>query len=686
MILYPETRRSDQEDNYFGVKVPDPYRWLEDDNSPETLKWVEEQNKVTAAYLETIPHRANVKARLEKLFNYPRYSAPFRNGRNFFYAKNDGLQNQSVYYMQESLEGKPDVLIDPNKFSADGTSQLAEFALSKDGAHVAYGISRGGSDWREVHVMEIASRKLLPDLLMWVKVSDLAWQGNGFYYSRYDAPEPGKELTSSNDDHKVYYHRVGSLQAQDELIYEDKANPQRFHQVQTTEDERFVILYISDRGKGKVGDALLVRDAMNADKTWIPLIPEVSDDLYYVIDNVGDRLLILTNRNAPNWKVVLLDPKEPGENNWQVVLPEKPEPLEAAGKAGGKLFAAYLKDVTTRACMYDLLGNIEDEIALPGLGAATGFAGKRDDTFIFYTFQSLNVPPSIYRYDIATRISTLFRAPEIPDFESSSFETSQVFYASKDGTRVPMFIVHKKGMKLDGNNPALLYGYGGFNNSIPPSFNPLRLALLEQGVVYVSANIRGGAEYGETWHEAGTKLKKQNVFDDFIAAAEYLIANKYTSPERLAIQGASNGGLLVGALANQRPDLMKVVIQQAGVMDMLRFHKFTIGWNWIADYGSSDNEAEFKVLNAYSPIHNIRQGGKYPATLITTADHDDRVVPAHSFKYAAALQYAQGGGNPVLIRIDTKSGHGASNTAKSIEQATDIHSFIMWNLGVTPEY
>ncbi len=686
-LQYPDSRRSDQEDTYFGVRVPDPYRWLEDDNDPETLNWVEAQNKVTLAYLEGIPYRANVKARLEKLFNYPRYGAPFRNGQHFFYAKNDGLQNQSVYYMQQGLEGTPEVLIDPNHFSPDGTSQLAEFALSKDGKYFAYGISKGGSDWREVHVMEIAGRKTLPDLLKWVKVSDLAWQGNGFYYSRYDAPAPGKELTSSNDDHKVYYHRVGFSQAEDELVYEDKANPQRFHQVMTTEDERFAFLYISDRGKGKVGDALFVRDAAQPGKEWIPLIPEVGDELYYVIDHVGDRILVQTNRNAPNWKVVLIDPKNPGENNWQVVLPERPEPLEAAGTAGGRLFAAYLKDVTTRAYVYGLDGKFENEIALPGLGAATGFAGKRDDTFIFYTFQSFNVPLSIYRYDIATRESTLFRMPEIPHFKPAAYETSQVFYTSKDdGTRVPMFIVHRKGLTLDGNNPALLYGYGGFNNTIAPSFNPLRLALLEQGVVYVSANIRGGAEYGEKWHEAGTKLKKQNVFDDFIAAAEYLIANKYTSPERLAVQGGSNGGLLVGVLANQRPDLVKVVIEQAGVMDMLRFHKFTIGWNWIADYGSSDNEAEFRVLNAYSPIHNIERGRKYPATLITTADHDDRVVPAHSFKYAAELQYAQGGDNPVLIRIDTRSGHGASNTAKSIEQAADIHSFIMWNLGVTPKY
>jgi len=685
-LQYPNTRRVDHVDTYFGVKVPDPYHWLEDDNAPETMKWVEAENKVTFKYLDKIPFRSKIKARLEKLFNYPRYGAPFRNGRHFFFSKNDGLQNQSVLYMQKGLEGTPELLIDPNTFSADSTSQLAEFALSKDGKYFAYGISQGGSDWRDVHVMEIAGRKTLPDLLKWVKVSDLAWQGNGFYYSRYDAPAQGKELTSSNDDHKVYYHRIGSPQAEDELVYQDKTNPQRFHQVQTTEDERFAILYISDRGKGKEGEALFVRDAAKTDKKWIPLIPEIGDDHYYAIDNIGAKFLIQTNRKAPNWKVVLIDPKKPEEKNWKVVLPEKPEPLQSVGTAGGKLFASYLKDVTTRAYVYDLTGKLENEIKLPGLGTASGFGGRHDDKFIFYTFQSFNVPPSIYRYDIATRRSTLFRMPEIPDFKSTDYETKQVFYTSKDGTRVPMFLVHKKGLKLDGNNPTLLYGYGGFSNTIPPSFSPLRLALLEQGVIYASANIRGGAEYGEKWHEAGTKLKKQNVFDDFIAAAEYLIAKKYTSSVRLAVQGASNGGLLVGALANQRPDLVKVVIQQAGVMDMLRFHKFTIGWNWVADYGSSDNEAEFKVLRAYSPIHNIKKGTKYPATFITTADHDDRVVPAHSFKYAAALQHGQGGDNPVLIRIDTKSGHGASNTAKTIEQAADIDSFLLWSLGVTPKY
>lgn len=685
-LQYPDTKRVDHADAYFGETVADPYRWLEDEKAEETAKWVEDENKVTFSYLEKIPYRASVRARLEKLFNYPKYGAPFRNGDYYYFSKNDGLQNQNVYYTQKGLDGSPELLLDPNKFSTDGTSRLAGFSLSKDNKYLTYGISVGGSDWSELHVMEVASRKMLPDVVKWVKVSGIAWQGGGFYYSRYDAPTQGKELTSANAGHKVYYHKIGTPQEQDELVFEDKANPQRFHIVSTTEDERFAILDITDGGKGKKGDAIFFRDAKKNDKTWTPLVAEVGDDEYNIVDNVGDKFLVQTNRNAPNGKIVLVDPKNAGEKNWKEIIPEKPEPLQGASTAGGKLFATYLKDVTTRAYVYDMNGKLENEIAFPGLGAAGGFGGNHDDKVIFYTFNSFDFPPAIFRYDIATKKSTLFRAPDIPDFKPSDFETKQVFYNSKDGTRVPMFIVHKKGLKLDGNNPTLLYGYGGFNVNTSPSFNSLRLALLEQGVVYASANMRGGGEYGEKWHEAGTKLKKQNVFDDFIAAAEYLVANKYTSPERLAIHGVSNGGLLVGAVANQRPDLFRVVIQQAGVMDMLRFQKFTIGANWISDYGSSDSESEFKALRAYSPVHNVREGAKYPATLITTADHDDRVVPAHSFKYAAALQRAQAGDNPVLIRIDTKSGHGASSTTKSLEQTADIYSFIFYNLGVTPKY
>ncbi len=680
---YPVTKKIEHVDTYHGEPVADPYRWLEDENSAETAAWVEAQNQVTFAYLEKIPFRGQLVTRLEKLFNYPKYSSPSRRGEYFFFSKNDGLQNQSVLYIQKGLNGTPEVLIDPNKFSEDGTSRLGAFSLSKDGKTAVYGISKGGSDWQEYFVMNVPTKTTQSDKLEWVKVSGVAWAGDGFYYSRYPAPAKGKEKTATNENHQVYYHKLGTAQSEDELIYEDPAHPQRFHGVRTTEDQRYAILGISERGKGKKGNALFYRDLSTDDKTFKPIVSEIGDDRYGVIDNVGERFLMFTDHKAPNGKIVIWDPKEP--EKWTDFIPEKPEPLGNANTAGGKLFVTYLKDVATRAYVYSLDGKLENEIKLPGLGSAGGFGGRRDDKFVFYTFTTFNYPGTIFKYDIATQKSSVFRSPEIPDFKPTEYETKQVFYTSKDGTRVPMFIVHKKGIKLDGTNPTLLYGYGGFNVTTSPNFSALRLALLEQGVIYASANMRGGGEYGEKWHEAGTKLKKQNVFDDFIAAAEYLIANKYTSSQKLAIQGGSNGGLLVGAVMNQRPELFKVAIPQVGVMDMLRFHKFTIGWNWIADYGSSDKEDEYKALRAYSPLHNIKPGVKYPATLITTADHDDRVVPAHSFKYASALQAAQGGDAPVLIRIDTKSGHGASNTKKAIEQNADIYAFLLYNLGVTPK-
>jgi prolyl oligopeptidase len=684
-LTYPESKKVDQVDDYFGTRVADPYRWLEDENSPETAAWVAAENKVTFAYLDTIPYRTKLKARLTQLFNYPRISAPFHRGETYFFTKNDGLQNQSVYYIQKGLNGTPEVFLDPNKFSADGTSVLSAFSPSKDGKYLAYGVSKGGSDWVEIHVMEVATRKTLADELQWLKASGVEWQGDGFYYSRYPAPEKGKELTTKNEYQAVYFHKVGTPQSADELVYDDKDHPQRFQNVGTTEDERFAILSISERGKGKKGNSLFYRDLSKGEKTFSPIVAEIGDISYGVIDNVGDKFLIRTDKNAPNGRVILFDPKNPDEKNWKDVLPERVAPLQGVGTAGGKLFASWRKDVATRAYVFSQEGKLENEIALPGPGTAGGFGGLSDDKVVFYSFTSFNFPPTIYKYDIATKKSTVFRTVDIPGFVPTDYETKQVFYNSKDGTRVPMFLVYKKGLQLDGNNPTLLYGYGGFNIVTAPSFSSLRLALLEQGVVYASANMRGGGEYGEKWHEAGTKLKKQNVFDDFIAAAEYLITNKYTSPSRLAIQGASNGGLLVGAVSNQRPELFRAVVEQAGVMDMLRFHKFTIGWNWIADYGSSENEAEFKALYAYSPIHNVKPGTKYPSTLITTADHDDRVVPAHNFKYAAALQAAQGGDNPILIRVDTISAHGASNTTKSIEQTTDIYSFLFYNLGVTPK-
>jgi prolyl oligopeptidase len=683
-LPYPDTRTVDHVDVYHGTTVADPYRWLEDDTSAETAKWVEAQNKVTFAYLEKIPFRQQLFTRLQNLFNYAKYSAPSRKGDYFFFRKNDGLQNQSVLYIQKGLEGKPEVLIDPNSWSADGTVILTAFAPSKDGRLAVYGVSRSGSDWQEYHVLDLATRKPLADKIEWVKVSGVAWRGNGFYYSRYPQPEKGKELSSANENHLVYYHRIGTPQSQDELVYQDPKNPQRFHTVQTTEDERFAILDISDRGTGKQGNAVMVMDLSKPGAKWTPLIPDITDDTYAVLENVRGELVLFTDNNALNGRVIRIDPANPAPANWKTLVDQKNETIDTVQMAGGKIIVTYMKDVASKAYVHNLEGAFENEIALPGLGSATGFGGNMDDKFIFYTYTSFTYPSSIFRYDIAARKSSLFRAPEIPGLDTNQYETKQVFVTSKDGAKVPMFLTHKKGLALDGNNPALMYGYGGFNIATAPGFNSLRIALLEQGFVYASVNMRGGSEYGEAWHDAGTKTKKQNVFDDFIAAAEWLIANKYTSPARLAAQGGSNGGLLVGAVINQRPDLFRVAIPQVGVMDMLRFHKFTIGWNWIADYGSSDNAEEFKALYAYSPLHNIKPGVKYPATLITTADHDDRVVPAHSFKYAATLQKAASRENPVLIRIETKSGHGASNVTKQIEVTADIYAFIMHNMGITP--
>jgi len=685
-LQYPKTKKVDHTDTYFGTNVADPYRWLEDDNSAETAQWVEAQNKVTFGYLGQIPFRSKVKERLEKLFNYPKYTAPFHRGEVYFFYKNDGLQNQSVLYVQKGLDGTPDVLIDPNKLSADGTARLGAFSLTKDGKYAVVGISHSGSDWQDYFVMDIATKKYFPDTLRWIKVSGAAWLGDGFFYSRYDAPEKGKELSSKNVNQKVYYHRIGTAQIADELIYEDAANPERFNFVGVSQDQKFAYLSISERGKGKEGNALFVRDLSKGEKTFRPIVAEIGEFNFNIIDNVGDKLLIRTNMNAPNGKVMLVDPAAPDQKNWKEVLPEKPEPLQGTSAVGGKLIVTYLKDVSTRAYVYDLSGKLENEIELPGPGIAGGFGGEKTDTFVFYTFTSFTFPSTIYRYDLLTKKSTLYRSPEIPNFDPAGYETKQVFYKSKDGTKIPMFLVYKKGLLLNGKNPALLYGYGGFNISTTPGFNPLRLALLEQGFVYASANMRGGGEYGEKWHEAGTKLKKQNVFDDFIAAAEYLIENKYTTPSMLAIQGGSNGGLLVGAVINQCPDLFRVALPAVGVMDMLRFHKFTIGWNWIPDYGSSDNEEEFKALYKYSPLHNIKEGLNYPATLITTADHDDRVVPAHSFKYAATMQEKYSGKNPILIRIQTRSGHGASSTTKALEETADAYSFVMYKMGLAPKF
>ncbi len=680
-IKYPVTRKVDTVTDYHGTKVTDPYRWLENDNSDETKAWVKAQNEVTNAYLNHIPFRDGFKKRIEAVINYAKYSAPQKKGEWFYFYKNDGLQNQSVLYRQKGLHGKPEEIIDPNKLSPDGTTRLMSFVLNKNGDYAAWATSKGGSDWQTIYVRDLQTGKDLTDIVEWVKVSGIAWQGNGFYYSRYPTPEKGKELAGKNENHQVWFHTISTNQSEDKLIYEDKNNPQRFHIASTSEDEQFVFLSVSDRGKGLDGNALWYKKGKEDFK---PIVKEVGQSDFGVIDNVGNTILIETNDGAKNKKVIQFDPANPDKKNWKTIIPEKAEPLQGVSSVGKKLFANYLKDVTSRIYVYDFSGKQLQEVKLPTLGSAGGFGGEDADTFTFYTFSTFNFPPTIYQYDIASGKSMVFQKPEL-SFNPADYAVEQKFYASKDGTKIPLFIVYKKGLLKNASNPTLLYGYGGFNISLTPAFSATLIPWLEQGGVYAVANLRGGSEYGEQWHEAGMKLKKQNVFDDFIAAGEFLIKEKYTSQNYLAIRGGSNGGLLVGAVLNQRPDLFKVAIPQVGVMDMLRFQKFTIGWNWIADYGSSDNAEEFKVLYSYSPIHNIK-AISYPATFITTADHDDRVVPAHSFKYAATLQEKNTGNNPMLIQIDTNSGHGASNTAKNIESIANIYSFILFNMGITPKF
>jgi len=675
-MTYPATKTGDVVDDYFGVKVADPYRWLEDDRSAETEEWVKAQNAVTFAYLEKIPFREKLKNRLMEIYNYPRYSAPFRVGEYYFFSKNDGLQNQSVIYVQKGLDGAPEVFLDPNALSADGTIRAGLLSPSGDKTKIAVSRGEAGSDWGEIRVMDIAGKTELSDRILWVKFSGAAWWKDGFFYSRYDQPAAGQELTAKNEYQKVFYHKLGDPQEKDVLVYEDKAHPLRYVSAGVSEDERFLFLTLSE---GTSGTEVLWKDLSKSDNRFQILIPGFESDSY-VLDNIGDKFLVQTNLHAPNAKIVLIDPKNPAEEKWTTVIPEKPEVLSGSGLAGGKLIASYLKDANTKVYQYEPNGTLTREVVLPALGTAGGFAGWRDDTVVFYTFTSYNYPTTIFKYDLAAGTSEIFRKPEVK-FNPEDFEVKQEFFPSKDGTKVPMFIVHKKGLALDGKNPCFLTAYGGFNISIQPGFSPANIVLLEQGAVFAEANLRGGGEYGETWHKAGMLLNKQNVFDDFIAAAEHLIAQKYTSSGKLAIEGGSNGGLLVGAAMTQRPDLFKVALPAVGVMDMLRYHKFTVGWGWSVEYGSSDKEEDFKNLFKYSPLHNIKPGVAYPATLVTTADHDDRVVPAHSFKFISELQKNHAGKAPVLIRIETRSGHGSSNLTKAIETTADIFAFFLYNVG-----
>ncbi|GAA4452561.1 prolyl oligopeptidase family serine peptidase [Rurimicrobium arvi] len=679
-IQYPQTQQVAQKDNYFGREISDPYRWLEDDTAKQTAMWVKAQNKITQSYLANIPFRQQLKERLTKLWDYPKMSAPQKEGAYFLTYRNDGLQNQSVLYVQKGIDGEQLVLLDPNKLSSDGTVALQETAVSRKQQYFAYAVSASGSDWQEIYVMDMATRSLLSDKLSYVKFTGIAWKGDeGFYYSGYDRPEnEATKYSAKTEFQKVYYHKIGTPQSEDVLIYEDKEHPLRYVSAQLTEDERFLILNISE---GTDGAEIKVRDLHNKSQSGFSTLVAGFNTNAGVVDNAGDRLLLYTNEGAPNFRLLSVDPAHPQDK--KVVIPEQDAKLEGVSTGGGHLFAQYLRNACTEVKQYTMEGTLEHKIELPGLGTASGFGAHKDDHYFYYSFTSYTYAPTIFRYDITTGKSVLYKRSDAP-FDPNLFETEQVFYPSKDGKKVSMFIVHKKGLSMNGQNPTILYGYGGFNISLTPAFSVSLIPFLEAGGIYCVANLRGGGEYGEEWHKEGMLSRKQTVFDDFIAAAEYLIAQRYTSSAKLAIRGGSNGGLLVGACLTQRPDLFAVAIPQVGVLDMLRYHKFTVGWGWAVEYGSSDKEDDFKYLIRYSPLHNVKKGTCYPATMVTTADHDDRVVPAHSFKFAATLQAAQGCDRPVLIRIDEKAGHGAGKpTAKLIEEAADILSFVLYNTGET---
>jgi prolyl oligopeptidase len=723
-LAYPPTEKVDVVDNYFGTPVADPYRWMEDENDPRLRPWIDAQNRLTFSYLEKIPFREAIRRRLLELYYYDRFGLPEKAGRYHFYTYNEGLMNQPVIMRQEGLRGKSTVFIDVNKLSIDGTTRASLLSFSSDNSLVAVAISEAGSDWTQIRVWDVESQTPLSDCLKWVKFSGAGWLGRGFFYSGFDEPEPGKELSAQNAYQKIFYHRVGEPQEKDILIYEDREHPFRYHQVAVTEDEKYLILSVTEgthgnelyykeikgmpegqaRGKGERSDGRR-EEASTATASekgsgegkraksapelfgFKPLITGFEANAE-VIDVIDGRFLVLTDKGAPKWRVVLIDPADPSPERWVDLIPEmEKETIQSVRLVGGKLFVVTLKDVASHIYQYNLQGQREKEIELPTYGTVSGFTGRRHDPYTFFSFTSFTYPATIYVYDIASGKAEPYFIPERkPQFNPEDYECHQVFYPSKDGTKIPMFIVHKKGLKKNGKNPTYLYGYGGFNISLTPSFNINQLILLENGGIYAVANLRGGGEYGEEWHRAGMLLNKQNVFDDFIAAAEYLIKEKYTSPDYLAIAGASNGGLLVGAAMTQRPDLFKVAFPSVGVMDMLRFHKFTVGWGWVVEYGSSDDPVHFKNLYAYSPLHNIKEGVSYPATLVMTADHDDRVVPAHSFKFIATLQEKHRGKNPVLIRIETRSGHGASSTMKAIDQMTDVWAFMFYQMGLKPKY
>jgi len=679
-VTYPKTKKVDTVTNYFGTQVKDPYRWLEDDMSEETARWVEDQNKTTFGYLENIPFREELKQRLTTLWNYEKVGAPFKEGDYSYFYKNDGLQNQYVIYRYKTGQDpdKTEVFLDPNTFTEDGTISLGGLSFSENGSLAAYSISEGGSDWRKVLVMNAQTKKIIEDTIVDVKFSGISWLKNeGFYYSSYDKPK-GSELSAKTDQHKLYYHKLGTSQKEDELIF--GGTPEQKHRYvsgRTTQDNKYLIVSAS---VSTSGNKLFIKDLGDPKSPFVAVQKDTDSDTS-VIDNVGSKLYLVTNRNAPNKKVVTVDASSPGPENWKDLIEETQNVLRAS-TGGGYIFANYMENAVSAIKQYSYDGTLVREVVLPGVGSAGGFGAKKQDTSLYYSFTNYLTPGSIYSYEISSGTSKLYKKPSI-DFNSDEYQSRQVFYTSKDGTQVPMIITHKKGIVLDGTNPTILYGYGGFNISLTPSFSITNAVWMEQGGVYAVANLRGGGEYGKKWHDAGTKLQKQNVFDDFIAAAEYLIGKKYTSSDFLAIRGGSNGGLLVGATMTQRPDLIKVALPAVGVLDMLRYHTFTAGAGWAYDYGTAQQSKEmFEYLKAYSPVHNVTPGTKYPATMVTTGDHDDRVVPAHSFKFAAELQEKQGGTAPVLIRIETDAGHGAGTpVSKTIEQYADIYGFTLYNMG-----
>jgi prolyl oligopeptidase len=680
-IAYPHAKVVDQVDDYHGTKVADPYRWLEDTDSADTHAWVEAENKVTFGYLEQIPYRKAIHDRLTKLWNYERYRVPQKQGGRYFYEHNNGLQNQNVLYVAESLNAEPRVLLDPNTLSSDGTVALVGRAVSEDGKLLAYGTAASGSDWMEWHVREVDTGKDLSDLLKWVKFSGASWtkDGKGFFYSRYDEPKQGTMLRDTNYFQKLYYHRVGTTQSEDKLVYDRPDNKELAFRGDVTDDGHYLIISVWQGTSPK--NRLYYKDLTRADADVVKLLDDF-DAQYEFIDNDGPVFWLKTDLDAPRGRLIAIDTRHPERDRWKTIVPQAAETLTSASVVNDSFLLGYLKDAQTEVRIHDLEGKFLRSVDLPGIGTAEGFSGKRKEKETFYGFTSFIAPTTIYRYDLVAGKSEVFRQPKV-DFDPGGYETKQVFYTSKDGTRVPMFLTYKKGLKLDGNNPVLLYAYGGFNISLTPAFSVSNAVWLEMGGVYAQPNLRGGGEYGEDWHQAGTKLRKQNVFDDFIAAAEWLIANHYTSPSKLAIRGGSNGGLLVGACMTQRPDLFGATLPAVGVLDMLRFHKFTIGWAWTSDYGSSDDAEQFKAIYAYSPLHNLKPGTKYPATLVTTADHDDRVVPGHSFKFAATLQADQAGAAPVLIRVETKAGHGAGKPiSKQIEEMADEWAFVARNLNM----